>query len=181
MNVTLRIWRQESAGDQRRVRRVPPRGHLPGHVLRGDASMSSTRSSRWRAAIRSPSTATAGRGSAVLRRHGERRGPRPLRGATCCQVHMRCFRDGDVITIEPWRARRSRSSRTLSSTGGPWTGSSPPAGSSPPHRQRPRGELDPRLEADRRAGDGHRRVHRVRACVASCPNASAIGSSSRRR
>jgi succinate dehydrogenase / fumarate reductase iron-sulfur subunit len=28
-----------------------------------------------------------------------------LDGATVCQLHMRHFRDGDVITIEPWRAR----------------------------------------------------------------------------
>ena len=29
----------------------------------------------------------------------------PNRGATTCQLHMRSFRDGDEITIEPWRAR----------------------------------------------------------------------------
>jgi succinate dehydrogenase / fumarate reductase iron-sulfur subunit len=29
----------------------------------------------------------------------------PDRGATVCQLHMRKFRDGDTITIEPWRAR----------------------------------------------------------------------------
>jgi succinate dehydrogenase / fumarate reductase iron-sulfur subunit len=28
----------------------------------------------------------------------------PDRGATVCQLHMRRFRDGDTITIEPWRA-----------------------------------------------------------------------------
>ncbi len=28
----------------------------------------------------------------------------PVRGATTCQLHMRSFRDGDVIVIEPWRA-----------------------------------------------------------------------------
>jgi succinate dehydrogenase / fumarate reductase, iron-sulfur subunit len=29
----------------------------------------------------------------------------PVRGATTCQLHMRSFHDGDVITIEPWRAK----------------------------------------------------------------------------
>jgi succinate dehydrogenase / fumarate reductase iron-sulfur subunit len=29
----------------------------------------------------------------------------PDRGTTVCQLHMRRFRDGDTITIEPWRAR----------------------------------------------------------------------------
>jgi len=29
----------------------------------------------------------------------------PLKGITTCQLHMRHFKDGDVITIEPWRAK----------------------------------------------------------------------------
>src|SRR6187397_1482682 len=29
----------------------------------------------------------------------------PVRGATVCQLHMRSFKDGDRVTIEPWRAK----------------------------------------------------------------------------
>jgi succinate dehydrogenase / fumarate reductase iron-sulfur subunit len=29
----------------------------------------------------------------------------PVRGATTCQLHMRSFRDGDTIVVEPWRAK----------------------------------------------------------------------------
>jgi succinate dehydrogenase / fumarate reductase iron-sulfur subunit len=29
----------------------------------------------------------------------------PQRATTVCQLHMRSFRDGDTITLEPWRAR----------------------------------------------------------------------------
>ena len=29
----------------------------------------------------------------------------PDRGSTVCQLHMRKFKDGDTITIEPWRAK----------------------------------------------------------------------------
>jgi len=29
----------------------------------------------------------------------------PDRGATVCQLHMRRFKDGDTITLEPWRAK----------------------------------------------------------------------------
>lgn len=29
----------------------------------------------------------------------------PLEGVTTCQLHMRSFKDGDTITVEPWRAR----------------------------------------------------------------------------
>jgi succinate dehydrogenase / fumarate reductase iron-sulfur subunit len=34
--------------------------------------------------------------------NGEAHGPG--RGVTTCQLHMRMFKDGDTITIEPWRA-----------------------------------------------------------------------------
>src|SRR5689334_5818475 len=29
----------------------------------------------------------------------------PARGSTVCQLHMRSFRDGDTLVLEPWRAR----------------------------------------------------------------------------
>ncbi|MEM7646053.1 MAG: succinate dehydrogenase/fumarate reductase iron-sulfur subunit, partial [Pseudomonadota bacterium] len=29
----------------------------------------------------------------------------PKKGTTTCQLHMRSFKDGDTITIEPWRAK----------------------------------------------------------------------------
>jgi succinate dehydrogenase / fumarate reductase iron-sulfur subunit len=29
----------------------------------------------------------------------------PMRGTTACQLHMRHFKDGDTITVEPWRAK----------------------------------------------------------------------------
>src|SRR4029453_9920049 len=31
--------------------------------------------------------------------------PGPDRGTTVCQLHMRRFKEGDTITIEPWRAK----------------------------------------------------------------------------
>jgi succinate dehydrogenase iron-sulfur subunit len=41
-------------------------------------------------------------GSCALMINGIAHGPVP--GAATCQVHMRSFRDGDTITIEPWRS-----------------------------------------------------------------------------
>lgn len=35
--------------------------------------------------------------------NGQAHGPK--RATTVCQLHMRHFKDGDIITIEPWRAR----------------------------------------------------------------------------
>src|SRR5580693_155140 len=29
----------------------------------------------------------------------------PLKGTTTCQLHMRYFKDGETITVEPWRAK----------------------------------------------------------------------------
>ncbi|HYT75036.1 MAG TPA: 2Fe-2S iron-sulfur cluster-binding protein, partial [Vicinamibacterales bacterium] len=29
----------------------------------------------------------------------------PRRGSAVCQLHMRSFRDGDTLILEPWRAR----------------------------------------------------------------------------
>ena len=29
----------------------------------------------------------------------------PMRAATVCQLHMRSFKDGDTLTLEPWRAK----------------------------------------------------------------------------
>ena len=41
-------------------------------------------------------------GSCAMMINGQAHGP--WRGAATCQLHMRAFRDGDVITVEPWRA-----------------------------------------------------------------------------
>src|SRR5215204_2856013 len=29
----------------------------------------------------------------------------PVRATTVCQLHMRAFKDGDTLTLEPWRAK----------------------------------------------------------------------------
>ena len=42
-------------------------------------------------------------GSCSLMINGVAHGP--MRGTASCQLHMRSFRDGDVITVEPWRVQ----------------------------------------------------------------------------
>jgi succinate dehydrogenase / fumarate reductase iron-sulfur subunit len=42
-------------------------------------------------------------GSCSLMINGTAHGP--MKGTATCQLHMRSFRDGDVIDVEPWRAR----------------------------------------------------------------------------
>ena len=98
----------------------------------------------------------------------------PQRATTLCQLHMRKFRDGDVIVIEPWRAQsfpvlkdlivdRSAFDRIIQAGGyvSVRTGQAPEAHSVPVPRQR----AEEAMDAAACIGCG--------ACVAACPNASA--------
>nr|WP_269213861.1 succinate dehydrogenase/fumarate reductase iron-sulfur subunit [Schaalia sp. lx-260] len=94
---------------------------------------------------------------------------------TTCQLHMRTFNDGDVITIEPWRAEgfpiikdlvvnRSALDRIIQAGGyiSVNTGAAPDAHATPVPKQ----DADRAFEAAACIGCG--------ACVAACPNASAM-------
>ncbi|MEJ5358768.1 MAG: succinate dehydrogenase/fumarate reductase iron-sulfur subunit [Desulfobacterales bacterium] len=98
-----------------------------------------------------------------------------LRGTTLCQLHMRHFRDGDTIVIEPFRARafpvikdlvvdRSALDRLIQSGGfvSVNTGSAPEANTLPV----PPDRAERAMDAAACIGCG--------ACVAACPNASAM-------
>jgi succinate dehydrogenase / fumarate reductase iron-sulfur subunit len=104
--------------------------------------------------------------------NGEAHGP--LRNATVCQTHMRHFKDGDTLRLEPWRAAafpvlrdlivdRTALDRIISAGGfiATRTGSAPEANSILVPKQ----FQDRAMEAAACIGCG--------ACVASCPNASA--------
>jgi succinate dehydrogenase / fumarate reductase iron-sulfur subunit len=93
---------------------------------------------------------------------------------TTCQLHMRSFRDGDTVDIEPWRADafpvikdlvvdRSALDRVIQAGGyitAP-TGSAPDAHATPV----PKADADHAFDNAECIGCG--------ACVAACPNASA--------
>jgi succinate dehydrogenase / fumarate reductase iron-sulfur subunit len=111
-------------------------------------------------------------GSCGLMIDGQAHGPE-LETATC-QLHMRRFRDGDTITIEPWRARafpvlkdlvvdRSAFDRIVAAGG--YTSIN--AGSAPDANAIlvPKDAADEAMDAASCIGCG--------ACVAACPNASA--------
>ena len=87
----------------------------------------------------------------------------PDAGTTVCQLHMRRFKDGDTIVIEPWRARafpilkdlvvdRSAFDRIIQAGG--YTSIN--VGSAPD------GNAMPDPEGGVRRGDGLRAVHRLR-------------------
>jgi len=99
----------------------------------------------------------------------------PHKGITTCQLHMRSFKDGDEIWIEPWRATafsvikdlmvdRSALDRVIQAGGfiSVSTGNAPEANASPIKKE----AADKSLDAAACIGCG--------ACVASCPNASAM-------
>jgi succinate dehydrogenase / fumarate reductase iron-sulfur subunit len=98
----------------------------------------------------------------------------PRAATTTCQLHMRTFKDGDSITIEPWRAGafpvlrdlivdRSAFDRIIAAGGFV----SIPAGSAPDGNAIPVPKMDAERSMDAAACIG------CGACVAACPNASA--------
>jgi len=99
----------------------------------------------------------------------------PLEKTTVCQLHMRHFKDGETIYIEPWRARafpvikdlivdRSRLDRIIQSGGyiSVHTGGVPDANAVLVPKQ----DADIAMDAAECIGCG--------ACVAACPNGSAM-------
>jgi succinate dehydrogenase / fumarate reductase iron-sulfur subunit len=98
----------------------------------------------------------------------------PMRATTACQLHMRSFKDGDTIIIEPWRASafpvlrdlcvdRSALDRIIQAGGfiSVQTGNAPDGNALPVPKQ----DADTAMDSAACIGCG--------ACVAACPNASA--------
>ena len=98
----------------------------------------------------------------------------PMKGTATCQLHMRSFKNGDTIYIEPWRARafpvikdltvdRSALDRIIQAGGfvTAATGGAQDANTVPIPKQ----SVEDAMDAAACIGCG--------ACVAACPNASA--------
>ena len=175
LNLTLKIWRQE--GDNQRGRLVTYRagGISPemsflemidvvneGLTLEGKDPIAFDHDCR---------EGICGMCGAMIngRAHG------PEKGTTLCQLHMRHFEDGDTIFIEPFRARAFKVIKDLVVDRSPLdkiiqaggfvsvnTGGTPDANSIPVPQQ----NAEKAMDAAQCIGCG--------ACVASCPNASAM-------
>jgi succinate dehydrogenase / fumarate reductase iron-sulfur subunit len=111
-------------------------------------------------------------GSCGLMINGVAHGPN--RGTATCQLHMRSFRNGDSISIEPWRSKampvikdlavdRSALDRIIAAGGY----ISAPTGCAPDGNAMliPKHAVDTAMDAAQCIGCG--------ACVAACPNGSA--------
>ena len=112
-------------------------------------------------------------GACALMINGEAHGPEPA--VATCQLYLRHFKDGDTITIEPWRAKafpvirdlvvdRSAFDRIIEAGGyvSVETGGATEANSIPV----PKKDAEEAMDAAACIGCG--------ACVAACPNASAM-------
>jgi len=99
----------------------------------------------------------------------------PLKGVTSCQLHMRSFKDGDTLIIEPWRAKSfpvvkdlvvdRKSFDNIMESGGyisVKTGGAPDANAMPIFKE----NADEAFDSATCIGCG--------ACVAACKNSSAM-------
>jgi succinate dehydrogenase / fumarate reductase iron-sulfur subunit len=174
MKIILHIWRQRNAEDQGRLVRyeVP---NVSEHmsflemldVLNEDLILKNEDPVAFDHDCREGICGTCG-----CMVNGVAHGPLP--GTTLCQLHMRHFKDGDELYLEPWRARafpvvkdlvvnRSAFDRLIAAGGfiSVSTGSAPDGNAI----LVPKGESDRSMDAAACIGCG--------ACVAMCPNASA--------
>lgn len=175
MNLTLHVWRQKNANAKGRMVNYKTTGISPdmsflemldvvnqGLIENGDDPIAFEHDCREGIC-----------GSCSLMINGQAHGPEPATAS--CQLHMRSFKDGDDIYIEPWRARafpiikdlvtdRSSLDRIIAAGGyvSASTGSAPDANAIAVSKE----NADLAMDAAACIGCG--------ACVAACPNASAM-------
>ncbi len=174
MNLTLHVWRQKNASDKGRMTRYEAKDVNPDMsflemldvvneelILRGGDSISFDHDCREGVC-----------GSCGFMINGVAHGP--SHGTAVCQLHMRHYKDGDVLFLEPWRARafpvvkdlyvdRKALDRIIAAGGyiSVSTGSAPDGNAI----LVPKDKSDRAMDAAACIGCG--------ACVAACPNASA--------
>ena len=175
MNLTLHIWRQKSAASPGRLVKYKLEGISPdqsflemmdqlnqGLIEKGEEPVAFDHDCR---------EGICGACSMVI--NGVPHGPQ--RGTTTCQLHMRSFRDGDTLYVEPFRARAFPVLRDLVVNRGALdriqqaggyvsvnTGAAPDGNAI----LVPKAEADTAFDAASCIGCG--------ACVAACKNASAM-------
>ena len=174
MNITLRVWRQKGRDDEGRMVTYKLTDVSPDmsflemlDVLNEKLTLEDEDPVAFDHDCREGICGACG---VVI--DGEAHGPEVT---TTCQLHMRSFKDGDTITVEPWRAKafpivkdlvvdRSAFDRIVQAGGyiSAPTGTAPDAHANPV----PKTDADRAFDAATCIGCG--------ACVAACPNASSM-------
>ena len=104
INVQLKIWRQAGPEQPGRLVDYAVKAHTDMSFLEMLDVVNEALIAKGEDAISFDSDCREGIcGSCGLVIDGIPHGPN--RGATTCQLHMRSFREGDSITVEPWRAK----------------------------------------------------------------------------
>jgi succinate dehydrogenase / fumarate reductase, iron-sulfur subunit len=174
MNLILHVWRQKSSGEAGRMVRYEAKNVNPDmsflemlDVLNEDLLARNEDPIAFDHDCREGICGMCG-----FMINGVAHGPK--RGTTVCQLHMRHFKDGDELYLEPWRAQafpiikdlvvnRSAFDRIVAAGGF----ISVPAGSAPDGNAIPVPKPAAEVSMDAAACIG------CGACVAACPNASA--------
>ena len=174
MKIVLHIWRQKNAGDKgRMVRYEAPNVSEHMSFLEMLDVLNEDLIARNEDPVAFDSDCREGIcGACGCMVNGVAHGPLP--GTTLCQLHMRHFKDGDELYLEPWRARgfpvikdlivdRTAFDRLIAAGGfiSVSTGSAPDGNAI----LIPKHAADRAMDAAACIGCG--------ACVAMCPNASA--------
>jgi succinate dehydrogenase / fumarate reductase iron-sulfur subunit len=173
MNLTLHVWRQKSPGDAGRMVRYQAKANPDMSFLEMLDVLNEDLLARNEEPIAFDHDCREGIcGMCGFMINGVAHGPK--RGTTVCQLHMRHYKDGDELYLEPWRARafpvlkdlvvnRSAFDRLIAAGGF----ISVPAGSAPDGNAIPvpKPAAETAMDAAACIGCG--------ACVAACPNASA--------
>ncbi|GAB2492235.1 MULTISPECIES: succinate dehydrogenase/fumarate reductase iron-sulfur subunit [Nocardiopsis] len=174
MNITLRVWRQKGRDDEGRMVTYKLTDVSPDmsflemlDVLNEKLTLENEDPVAFDHDCREGICGACG---VVI--DGEAHGPEVT---TTCQLHMRSFKDGDTITVEPWRAKafpvikdlvvdRGAFDRIIQAGGyiSAPTGTAPDAHANPI----PKPDADRAFDAATCIGCG--------ACVAACPNASGM-------
>ncbi len=175
MNLTLRVWRQKDAHSPGRLVEYPAREITSDmSFLEMLDAVNDDLINRGEEPIAFDSDCREGIcGMCGLVINGKAHGGQ--RGTTTCELHMRHFKDGDTITIEPWRSRafpiikdlivnRSAFDRIIQAGGfiSVNTGGAPDGNAIPISKSL----SDKAMDAAACIGCG--------ACVAACKNASAM-------
>lgn len=174
MNLTLEIWRQEGPNTKGRFEKYKVEANEHMSFLEMLDVLNEDLIAQKREPVSFEHDCREGIcGSCSMVINGKPHGP--MKATTACQLHMRHFKEGQTITVEPWRARafpmikdlvvdRSSFDRIIEAGGyvSVNTGQAPDGNSIPVEEQ----DSVDAFDAATCIGCG--------ACVAACPNASAM-------